>query len=147
VNINTTGFSGRNLRKNISVYTNDAKNPKLSLKIRGRVEKVVTITPEEIRLTGFPDQQLEGKVAIIPEDKYPFKIVNFKARSGRSISFKLTLKKSKGKPYYLLTVKNLRKKKGRYSDTIYLETDSKVRSKIRINIHGDIFEKDQKGEI
>lgn len=117
------------------------ENPKLSLKIRGKVEKVVTITPEEIRLTGSAEQQLEGKVAIIPEDKYPFRIVNFKAKSGRNISFKLTLKRSKGKPYYLLTVKNLRKKKGQYSDTIYLETDSQVRPEIRINIHGDISEK------
>jgi len=45
-----------------------------------------------------------------------------------------------------LTVENLKKVGGRYSDTIYLKTDSKIKPEIKIRVYGNIFEKHQKGK-
>ena len=112
------------MNKNITVETNDQKNPKLNLTVFGMVEKFVTIIPKNVILRGFVGGQLKTTVKIIPEEKYPFKIIESKAINGKNISFKLEEHKLSKGMEYVLTVENLKKDKGRYSDNISLKTDS-----------------------
>ena len=78
-------------------------------------------------------------MTIIPEEKYPFKIVEAVANIGENINYKLEeIKKSK-RSEYLLTVKNLKKTKGRYFDVIILKTTSKIRPEIKIKVYGNIL--------
>lgn len=83
---------------------------------------------------------MKGRVAIVPEKKYPFKIVKTRAQSGRNIRYVLTEEKSTDQLTYVLTVENLRQNKGRYSDKIELETDSQLKPKISIPVFGRITE-------
>ncbi len=109
--------------------------------VTGLVEKFVTILPERIKLAGQPQTQIKTSVSIIPEEKFPFKILEVTAKTGINIRQDLQETEiSKGKKGYLLTVENLKKETGRYFDTITLKTDSKIRPEIAISVYGNIFQ-------
>ncbi len=114
--------------------TNDPKNEKIPLTITGTVEKFAEITPKRIVLRGTEGQTVNKTLTIVPIGKYPFKIVETRAKTGKNISFKLDEIKKADKTEYLLTVENLKKDKGSYHDTIFLTTDSKVRPEIDIPV-------------
>ena len=83
-------------------------------------------------------------VKIIPEPKHPFKILEVRARNGKDIRFELKPISGQEQNGYELVVENLKKTKGRYSDTIILKTDSAVKPEIKIHVYGDILEKPKK---
>ncbi|MBU3981665.1 MAG: hypothetical protein KKG97_10155, partial [Proteobacteria bacterium] len=86
---------------------------------------------------------IKQSIKIIPEKKYPFKIIGVKAKKGNNISHKIEkIVTSSKKIEYLLTVENTKNEKSRFFDIIYLETDSKIRPKIEISVYGNI--KDRK---
>ena len=96
-------------------------------------------------MRGYEGKQMVSTVKIIPEEKYPFKIVGSEALLGNNIRHKIEeTKNSKKKAEYVLTVENLKKDKGRYYDTISLKTDSKVRPLIKVRVNGYILDKDKK---
>lgn len=105
------------------------------------MERFVTITPKRVNLKGTVGESIEGTVRIIPKEKYPFKILKTRARSGKNI--RLNLKETENSEY-LLTVENLMKVKGSYRDTVYLKTDSKIRPEIKISVKGKISDKPKK---
>ena len=92
-------------------------------------------------LSGIAGQELKKDVKIIPEEKYPFKIVNVSTKNSSNISVELKEVKESKKMEYLLTIQNLKKEKGKYHDTIKIITDSKVKPEIHLNVHGNIREK------
>ncbi len=136
--MNTTGYGGRKLNKNITVTTNDPVKPTLNLTITGEVEKLVTITPQKVWLAGPAGQPLNASVNIIPEKKYAFKIVEAKAKNGEHITVSIKEEKSAEGTGYVLTVENLKKDRGRYVDTILLKTTSEIRPTIQIRVIGQI---------
>ncbi|MCP4110869.1 MAG: hypothetical protein GY749_35960 [Desulfobacteraceae bacterium] len=77
---------------------------------------------------------MKQTLTIVPEKKFPFKILGTRAKKGQNISYKLDEVKKADKTEYILTVENLKKDKGRYHDTIFLKTDSKVRPEIDIPV-------------
>lgn len=106
------------------------------MRIKGTVEKFVTIDPKRIKLKGKPGEQLKMSAEIIPEKKYPFKIIAGKAKKGEFIDFKL--EEAEDRKKYLLTVENQKKDEGRYFDSIVLKTDSKIRPELTIRVFGEI---------
>ncbi len=86
-------------------------------------------------------KQLKASVKIIPEKKYSFRILEAQAIKGNNISYKLEEIKKSEELTYLLTVENLRKDAGRYSDIISLKTTSKIRPKINISVYGNIIKR------
>ncbi len=78
-------------------------------------------------------------VRIVTEEKYPFKIVSARSDKGENISFKLEEVKDSKRPEYILTVENTKKEKGRYSDAVYLQTDSNVKKEIKIRVFGNVL--------
>ena len=126
------------------VYTNDPKQPQITLQISGDVENFVSIRPAYVRLTGAVGQQIKVPVTIIPEEKYPFKILNAQATKGTDIRYELTERPlAQGKGYTLL-VENLKKEKGRYHDVIRLQTDSQIQPEIDIRIFGHIHDQQKR---
>jgi hypothetical protein len=95
-------------------------------------------------LRGYEGNQMVSTVKIIPEEKYPFKIVESKALFGNNIRYKIEETTSSKKPEYLLTVENLKKDTGQYYDTISLKTDSKIRPLIKVRVNGYILDKEKK---
>ena len=102
------------------------------------MEKFVRIQPQKIRLRGFSGEPLKRKVTIIPLEKYPFKILNVRAKNGKDIRYQLQEEKSEKGLQYALTVENQRLEKGRYFDIITMETDSKIRPTLSVRVYGDI---------
>ncbi len=140
--MNTKGFGGKLLSKNVEVYTNDPKQEKIRLTIRGEVEFFATVNPKLVRLNGYPGEKITGKVMVIPSGKYPFNVLGFTLRSGENVDVSLK-KPVPEKAIWKLDVKNLKKTVGRYYDVILLETDSTIQPKIEIRIFGNIFQKEE----
>ena len=124
------------MRKTAGVYTNDKTRPRQDLVISGEVEKFVTIRPQHANMRGFVGDPIKGTVTIIPEKKYPFKILNFRAQDGKYIKYQLAEIKESDSMAYTLNIENLKKDAGRYHDSIILETDSKIRPQLSIRVYG-----------
>lgn len=124
------------MKKTAGVYTNDKNRPRLDLVITGQVENFVTINPRHINLRGFAGDTIKTKVTLIPEKKYPFKILNVRAKNGNYINFRLEEIKQSANTAYEIRVENLKQDTGRYYDTIIVETDSKIRPQLDVRVYG-----------
>ena len=142
----TSGYGARMFKKNIIVETNDPKHKKLTLKISGRVDIFAIISPRHAKLSGPVGKPLKSVVTVMPEKKYPFKVVEAKAEKGTFIKFELKEITRANEPAYQLTVENTKDTEGRYFDTIRLITDNKVQQEIGIWVFGDIKGEKKKGE-
>jgi hypothetical protein len=136
--VNTKGYGGRRIKKTASVYTNDKNRPRTDLVIFGMVEKFATIRPKHVNLRGYAGDTLTAKVSITPEPKYPFKILDVRAKDGKNIKFQLDEVESSANGAYELKVENQKSDTGRYFDTIFLDTDSKTRPQLRIRVYGNL---------
>jgi hypothetical protein len=134
------------MRKGVLVVTNDPQRSKVSLKITGDVERVVTIRPSMVRLVGSLGSEIHGVVNIIPEEKYPFKILEVRTDGGKMIRYHLAEVKTSNAVAYELRIENLKKEVGRYSDVIHLKTDSPVKPEIKIPVYGNIMNPPKKSE-
>lgn len=97
-------------------------------------------------MRGFSGEQLKTKVTIIPEEKYPFKVLKVRARDGRDIRFQLEEENKDQGLQYALIVENQRAQKGRYFDVITLETDSQVRPTLDVRVYGDLMPRPEEKE-
>lgn len=140
IKVDTTGYGGRKLQKKAVIHTNDKKQPTFRLHIFGKVEKFATISPKRIKLIGEAGKEIKGYVRIIPEKKYPFKLVEQKEVQGKNISYTIERVVAETGEEYLLTVKNLKQVKGRYFETITMKTDTMIQPEIKIRIYGNISE-------
>jgi hypothetical protein len=118
----------------------------LGLTISGRVEKFVTISPREVRLYGLAGNPIKATVQIIPEKKYAFRILEARAKYGKHIDFKLQEQKGSQTGNYVLMIENKKTEKGRYFDTVYLKTDSKLRPQINVRVYGNVSAAKPKGD-
>jgi len=129
------------MNKSIRVETNDPNNKNFNLIITGYVEKFATISSSRIRLSGESGASIKSSVKIIPEKKYPFKILSVSTKNGNNIHQELKETDHKEGKGYLLTVENIKKDAGRYFDVITLKTDSKIRPEIQISVYGNLSPK------
>ena len=129
------------MKKTAGIYTNDKSRPRQDLVISGPVEKFASIRPQHVSLRGYAGDPIKSEVTIIPEKKYPFKILDARAQDGKNINIQLAeIKKSSG-PAWVLNVENLRQKTGRFYDTIILKTDSKVKPQLDVRVYGYLRER------
>ena len=124
------------MRKTAGVYTDDKKHPQQDLIISGQVEKFVTIRPQHANMRGTVGDPVKGTVTIIPEKKYPFKILNLRAKDGKYIKYQLEETKESNTFAYKLNIENLKTDAGRYYDSIILETDSEIRPQLSVRVYG-----------
>ncbi|MBW2612809.1 MAG: hypothetical protein JRE12_10685, partial [Deltaproteobacteria bacterium] len=139
---NTKGYSGRTLKKNIVVSTNDPKSPSITLSISGMVEKFVDIKPAYARLSGNAGQKISTLISIVPAKKYSFKITGISAMQDRDIQYFLTEKKFPEGDGYELVVENRKTDKGSYHDVLSMKTDSSIQPVIKISVYGKIHDPD-----
>ncbi len=122
------------------MLTNDPRRAETQLSISGPVKVFATITPQNVRLYGTIGAALKEIVRIVPEESYPFKIIDTKAQMGKEIRYHLSEDNQSRQTAYLLTVESLKQTTGRFYDTIYLTTDSRIKPKISIRVYGKISE-------
>ena len=126
------------MRKTAVVYTNDKNRPRMDLVISGQVEKFANIQPKHVNLRGYAGDSITASVSLIPEKKYPFKILKVRAKDGNNIKFEIEEVAQAENRAYTLKVENLKKDTGRYFDTIILETDSKIRPELSVRVYGNL---------
>lgn len=136
----TSGYGGRNIRELVQVHTNDDAMPIFELMVSGFVEKFANITPERAVLSGPADSRLSTSVRIVPRKEYPFRIKHVRFLDGRFIRTNLEKQDGSGHSFYILTVTNIRQEPGRYSDLIYLDTDSPMQSVVPVYVVGNILQ-------
>ncbi len=127
------------MKEKIVVRTNDPDKPKLELEVFGNVEKFAIIKPGAVLLSGLVGKEIKVLVRIIPEDKYPFEITGTSLIRGKYVGCELREVDASEGGGYVLSVENLRNRRGRYSDLITLKTTSKIRPEIKIKVYGNIF--------
>jgi hypothetical protein len=135
VKISTSGRGGHEVEEEFYAYTNDNENRKVTLKVKAKIQSVVSITPDRVHLWGNSGQKIKETVKIIPEKGYEFKIIDIVAANGKEIDYSIEKNKNNS---YTLTILNKKANKGTYSDILFLKTDSKFKPAIRINIFGNI---------
>jgi hypothetical protein len=126
------------MSKTAVVQSNDPRHRSIVLRVSGQVERFANIQPRVLRLKGKAGQVLKGFVRIIPEKKYPFRVLGTSVREGKSLH--CTLSPLKGEPGgYRVDVENRMESKGRSYDYIILNTDSKIQPQIRIAVYTQVF--------
>jgi hypothetical protein len=126
------------MSKNIIVYTNDPKNLRPQFTISGQVDKFATIAPPVARLYGLAGTPIKTTIQILTKEKYPFRIIEARAKDGKNIHFRLQEENSSRPVKYLLTIENKKQEKGRYYDVVYLKTDSRLVPQLRVSVYGNI---------
>jgi len=141
IKVNTKGFGGREIQKTAVVYTDDPKNKKITLTIKGQVDQFATLTPSRVRMAGAAGDEVSSVVKIVPSEKYPFKILEVKTDKKDNVGLDLKEVKTDKGTEYLLTVKNLKNNAAQYSDSIIVKTDSTLRPELFISVYGNIIAK------
>jgi len=129
------------VKKTATVSTNDKVRPQQELAISGQVENFATIRPQHVSLRGQAGDSITDTVTIIPEKKYPFKILEAKAQSGKNISVQLNENKNSNGATYQLKIENTSQISGRYYDTIILRTDSEIKPELNVKVYGYLRER------
>jgi hypothetical protein len=132
------------MQKSISVNTDDPQRPWTTLTMKGKVNAFAMVSPRYARLNGKVGAPVTAVVRITPVAAYPFKITAVKVKSGQHITYELAQPSEESKGAYLLTVTNTKKEAGRYTDTITIKTDSKVRSELKVGVYGYISDDKKK---
>lgn len=143
VKVSTSGYGEKSIRKSVRIQTNDPEHPYLSVVITGFVDTFADLSKKQVRLFGEVSDRLYDQVVITPKAEYPFTIEDIKARTGRYISFQIKEELNQGKRRYVLTIENIRKDKGNYSDVVLIFIDSALKKVIPIYVVGHIREKNQ----
>ena len=105
----------------------------VQLAIAGSVERFAAIQPRTLNLRGVAGEKVKGTVSIVPEDKYPFKVLSAQAREGR-LNVSLSEVKESGKTAYALLVENVKAEAGSYNDTVVLKTDSALQPELDVRV-------------
>ena len=139
INVNTNGYGGRDLKKNIEGFTNDPATPRIVLTISGTVLNFANMQPKYVRLVGKAGTDIKKTITITRERAYPFQIVGVKARKGKDIAFDVKPFSKAGSEGYVLTIENKKEVAGRYADTVILTTDSQIKPTITVPVYGQII--------
>lgn len=132
--MDTAGYGGRRLEKSAEVMSNDPKEPVVHLTVAGPVDRFAAVTPRVLSLRGASGEALQGSVSIVPEAKYPFKILEAYAVGG-TLRVKATAAVQDGKPAYTLLVENLRTEAGSYNDTVRVKTDHALQPEMDVRVY------------
>jgi hypothetical protein len=137
--VDTDGYGGQKISEQAKIYTNGPMNRPIVVTIKGTVEQFATVSPKMIRLVGALGKTVVTRVTIEKRAEYPFKIVGIRAWDGKYIRYTLDELTDSTRNGYLLTVECLKKTKGQFADTLYLETDSSIYPEISIVVLGNIY--------
>jgi hypothetical protein len=136
----TCGGGGKNLKKTLTVATNDPDNARISLTVKAKIIKPYTLQAERVKLKGNLGETIKKTLKLSPTDDNPFTVQEVTAKRGRNIRFDLEEIWKRNRVRYKLTVENTAKTPGIYFDTLYIKTDSNIKPIISITVIGKIGE-------
>jgi hypothetical protein len=136
--VSTSGSGGKKLKKKVTVITDDPNNRQIPLIIQGRVLEFYTLSPKSVILKGIAGETIRETIRLVPNRDYPFTVKKVTAKQGKNIRFELAEVEDGENIEYDLTVENIAADPGDYFDTLYLTTDSDIKSQIRVLVSASI---------
>jgi hypothetical protein len=140
VSLDTDGYGGGEVTRQIAVKTSDPEMPQLTLTVSGHVDKTYVISSEIVKLSGRAGERVSETVKIFPEEKYDFKVIGVRTKQGKYIECSFEEIVEDGRSGCLLTIEGLKGEKGLFFDKIFVDTDSTVVPGISIGVFGKIEE-------
>jgi hypothetical protein len=128
------------INKTITVRTNDKNNSEIKLTLSGEIKPIADISSSVVRLTGTAGHEIKQMISITPFADNRFKITEIKAEKGKDFKYELAEKTKADGVNYELTVYNLKKEKGWYTDKLHVRTDSTAFPEFEISVFGYIRE-------
>ena len=131
----TKGLQGK-LHKTARVFTNDPKNARVNIALKGNVWAPISVNPRYARLTGIVGDKMEEVVRLRGEKEEPL-LINL---ASVSIPDKVavTLKETEKGRSYELTIKNRVQAQGTYTGQVQLTTNYPEKAQIVIRILGNV---------
>ncbi len=117
--------------------SNDPNNEHFDLTIAGHVDPVLIIEPRSMTLTGNEGENIEAEIFITHDKRHPIKVISAESKKG-NISVELEQIEDLEQKKYKVKVTSLKKEKGKYSDYVYLKTDSDIYPDKQIRVKVDI---------
>lgn len=110
----------------------------IHLKVSGFVEKIVSIEPRMVRLTGKTTEEIKEVINVVPMEKYPFSIKELVVQNKKTIeaTFRPMPDEEGG---WQIEVVNKQNHAGRYFNMITLKTDSDSQPQMKINVFGNVL--------
>jgi len=118
----------------VRITTDDPNRLVTEVTVTGMVEQIAEIEPKRVLLSGLQGERLSAEVAIIPNPKYPFRIKGFEIQEGRGLKCELKERCTADAKRCVIKVENTQPEKGRFNDTIIVQTDNPLRPEIPIRI-------------
>ena len=132
----SSGSASGNIKKSITVSSNDPDTPKYRLTISGKIIKDLIINPENIDFGSISTSQKISKTVSIKSQTVPdFKIK--KITPSKPFIDAMIVGEKNGE-YIIKIALNHNPEIGRFSGGIYLETNSQIQSKVNIPFFGEI---------
>lgn len=128
--------------KNILVKTDDPQNKKFYLKISGKVEEIIRISPSIVNLSGAPGQTLSDVVTIEPVQGDKLNILSMKLKL-KQIKAEL-IKPGQGKKNWQVRVSCFSDHSADIYDFITLTTDNPNKRRLSIRVYAIFEEAEQK---
>jgi hypothetical protein len=132
--VNLKGYRG-SVQKSATVYSNDPKNPRLTLLVKGKIRPFIQVDPANtVSFRGLYNE-LDGRTIDVKSTSKPFQVIRVESNLDERISYKLEVIEE-GKHYRLL-VEN-RAKEGDYRGFIKIYTDLAEKPQVSIQVAAHI---------
>ena len=131
----TKRYQGK-LHKNATVFTNDPKNPQVTISLKGSIWVPVKVTPRYVSLKGMENEKIEQILSLRGEKKESLiaKLASVSIPDKVEVELEET---EKGRTYQL-KVKNKVKGEARYRGNVRLTTNYPEKPEVVIQISGEI---------
>ena len=132
LSVKTKNMSGK-FSKSATIKSNDPKNPKLRIKLKGEVKKYISVKPStRLYLTGYEGDIISKNLRIINHQDTPLKLTSIESTIDDKIDYDIK-PVTEGKEYELV-VKVKDGLKGRSNGKITVATNSEKKPEIEIRV-------------
>ncbi|MBI5897161.1 MAG: hypothetical protein HZB24_14550 [Desulfobacterales bacterium] len=118
----------------VRIHTDDPNQLVMEVTVTGMVEQIAEIQPNRVFLEGAQGEPLSAEVVIVPNPKYPFGIKGLETQEGRGLKCELKEPCTAGAMRCVIQVENTQSEKGRFNDTIIVQTDNPLNPEIPIRV-------------
>ena len=134
--LRTAHYKGH-LRKTARIFTNDPKNPKITIVIQGDLWTPILISNERIQLRGMVGEEIQNTVIVRGQKSEPLKLQKGSNPIPEKIAVQLHRQKEDGS--YLVAFQNKLEKEGYYLANITFSTNYPDKPEISIQVMGNVM--------
>lgn len=125
----------------IILNTDSSVQPQIEVRVMGQIRKreIARLTPPRVVLNGPAGKPLKASVRVEPKPGQMFKITQVSTEGADNIRVSLEELREGDHTVYRIDIENRRKTKGRYRETVRLETTSELEPEISLTVTGNIL--------